>query len=214
MDHGFESSLFDKLDEILAWKMVERRARRRYRPRQFIAQTLQKRQIRAQLTDLTRVAQDEWRDQLARIAQIDRLDLRDREIRDASDLARMGPDLGRGGLGKRAQIEIWNAGGISLPCEDRLLGGAPILSIGKLSSSVRMRARYHCRGNGGARSMRSEEHTSELQSLMRISYAVFCLKKKKKNQQDLTSQQDKSTNNKKQHTHSNDIYKTTHKPIQ
>src|SRR3546814_5276655 len=30
---------------------------------------------------------------------------------------------------------------------------------------------------------RSEEHTSELQSLMRISYAVFCLKKKKQNQQ-------------------------------
>src|SRR3546814_6727189 len=29
---------------------------------------------------------------------------------------------------------------------------------------------------------RSEEHTSELQSLMRISYAVFCLKKKNKNQ--------------------------------
>src|SRR3546814_6332439 len=31
-----------------------------------------------------------------------------------------------------------------------------------------------------SRSRRSEEHTSELQSLMRISYAVFCLKKKKK----------------------------------
>src|SRR3546814_2066055 len=30
---------------------------------------------------------------------------------------------------------------------------------------------------------RSEEHTSELQSLMRISYAVFCLKKKKKSKQ-------------------------------
>src|SRR3546814_4291815 len=30
-----------------------------------------------------------------------------------------------------------------------------------------------------APNMRSEEHTSELQSLMRISYAVFCLKKKK-----------------------------------
>src|SRR3546814_6263585 len=29
--------------------------------------------------------------------------------------------------------------------------------------------------------IRSEEHTSELQSLMRISYAVFCLKKKKQN---------------------------------
>src|SRR3546814_1784764 len=37
-------------------------------------------------------------------------------------------------------------------------------------------------GNGGYSSpgwSRSEEHTSELQSLMRISYAVFCLKKKK-----------------------------------
>src|SRR3546814_5020123 len=32
----------------------------------------------------------------------------------------------------------------------------------------------------GARRARSEEHTSELQSLMRISYAVFCLKKKNK----------------------------------
>src|SRR3546814_5288237 len=36
------------------------------------------------------------------------------------------------------------------------------------------------RGQGdGGRPRRSEEHTSELQSLMRISYAVFCLKKKK-----------------------------------
>src|SRR3546814_10085075 len=37
------------------------------------------------------------------------------------------------------------------------------------------------RGIDGKR-LRSEEHTSELQSLMRISYAVFCLKKKKKSQ--------------------------------
>src|SRR3546814_7287899 len=34
-----------------------------------------------------------------------------------------------------------------------------------------------------ARAARSEEHTSELQSLMRISYAVFCLKKKKNHRQ-------------------------------
>src|SRR3546814_10215679 len=34
------------------------------------------------------------------------------------------------------------------------------------------------RGRGAVPSPRSEEHTSELQSLMRISYAVFCLKKK------------------------------------
>src|SRR3546814_4389453 len=38
-------------------------------------------------------------------------------------------------------------------------------------------------GREGSTSDRSEEHTSELQSLMRISYAVFCLKKKKPNLQ-------------------------------
>src|SRR3546814_14475533 len=36
---------------------------------------------------------------------------------------------------------------------------------------------------------RSEEHTSELQSLMRISYAVFCLKKKKIKEQNTTQEQ-------------------------
>src|SRR3546814_778366 len=35
-------------------------------------------------------------------------------------------------------------------------------------------------GRAASATVRSEEHTSELQSLMRISYAVFCLKKKKK----------------------------------
>src|SRR3546814_4553459 len=40
-----------------------------------------------------------------------------------------------------------------------------------------------------AAQQRSEEHTSELQSLMRISYAVFCLKKKKKNTSILYEQQ-------------------------
>src|SRR3546814_6175636 len=43
------------------------------------------------------------------------------------------------------------------------------------------------------RSTRSEEHTSELQSLMRISYAVFCLKKKntnKKTKSDVISNQE------------------------
>src|SRR3546814_3410822 len=44
------------------------------------------------------------------------------------------------------------------------------------------RQRDHQPGHG-FHTRRSEEHTSELQSLMRISYAVFCLKKKKKNQQ-------------------------------
>src|SRR3546814_5261292 len=45
-------------------------------------------------------------------------------------------------------------------------------AIGKAEDRSRVRRRPAHR--------RSEEHTSELQSLMRISYAVFCLKKKKK----------------------------------
>src|SRR3546814_6300504 len=43
-------------------------------------------------------------------------------------------------------------------------------------------------------SIRSEEHTSELQSLMRISYAVFCLKKKNNNKK--TRKQQKHTRHK------------------
>src|SRR3546814_8039668 len=45
-------------------------------------------------------------------------------------------------------------------------------------------------------SYRSEEHTSELQSLMRISYAVFCLKKKTKTTTIILLQQTTHTNNK------------------
>src|SRR3546814_1367729 len=41
--------------------------------------------------------------------------------------------------------------------------------------------------------VRSEEHTSELQSLMRISYAVFCLKKKKRDKEEVVMRFDKST---------------------
>src|SRR3546814_9185357 len=47
-------------------------------------------------------------------------------------------------------------------------------TVGKSSR----KAQCLCRWFAGLRD-RSEEHTSELQSLMRISYAVFCLKKKK-----------------------------------
>src|SRR3546814_7076749 len=39
----------------------------------------------------------------------------------------------------------------------------------------------HCHAGAAVAAVRSEEHTSELQSLMRISYAVFCLKKKNTN---------------------------------
>src|SRR3546814_7931032 len=52
-------------------------------------------------------------------------------------------------------------------------------------------------------SNRSEEHTSELQSLMRISYAVFCLKKKNNNERNTTLRKD----NRQRHTHIR-IYET------
>src|SRR3546814_1122593 len=47
-------------------------------------------------------------------------------------------------------------------------------------------------------SRRSEEHTSELQSLMRISYAVFCLKKKKNRIDNVSNKSTKKTESYKQ----------------
>src|SRR3546814_7853409 len=59
---------------------------------------------------------------------------------------------------------------------------------------------------------RSEEHTSELQSLMRISYAVFCLKKKKKlynNTKKVTTETNKKENVDQHHTHNKIKYRYT-----
>src|SRR3546814_6885907 len=58
---------------------------------------------------------------------------------------------------------------------DRRLGGG-VAGHAALPDHPRHRAEIDDRAAAGRR--RSEEHTSELQSLMRISYAVFCLKKK------------------------------------
>src|SRR3546814_5812360 len=56
---------------------------------------------------------------------------------------------------------------------------AGVLALaGVLRSLAAGRHRGTAAGRAGT-ALRSEEHTSELQSLMRISYAVFCLKKKK-----------------------------------
>src|SRR3546814_4534423 len=52
---------------------------------------------------------------------------------------------------------------------------------------------------------RSEEHTSELQSLMRISYAVFCLKKKKGQ----TQKTETTTTTKRTYMSENDTYTNT-----
>src|SRR3546814_4457984 len=67
--------------------------------------------------------------------------------------------------------------------EDVIVGGRVLVVGGALAHAGDLDARgtRDVTGVGGHRvgARRSEEHTSELQSLMRISYAVFCLKKKK-----------------------------------
>src|SRR3546814_1530083 len=60
----------------------------------------------------------------------------------------------------------------------------------KRSCSIAVAARKVSMTGGACRVLRltrSEEHTSELQSLMRISYAVFCLKKKKQKDENNTT---------------------------
>src|SRR3546814_5161108 len=68
--------------------------------------------------------------------------------------------------------------GLSVQAAGRTMGGTRFPELAD-------RARHRAAGTTGCgagglsrRTIRSEEHTSELQSLMRISYAVFCLKKK------------------------------------
>src|SRR3546814_7399271 len=93
------------------------------------------------------------------------------------------------------QGALWHRLGLDGCRRSLLFGGSPIYAR---SAAVRPaagrepagpdQARQHAQRNlariAGRASRRppdrSEEHTSELQSLMRISYAVFCLKKKKK----------------------------------
>src|SRR3546814_10426076 len=65
-------------------------------------------------------------------------------------------------------------------CEDAAgIGGGDDVSPLILAEAPGMRQGRRRDVDAGAEAARSEEHTSELQSLMRISYAVFCLKKKK-----------------------------------
>src|SRR3546814_10111866 len=66
---------------------------------------------------------------------------------------------------------------VQLGFEELRLQAANLRMNGKLDEN-RLRVAAADGSKNGA--LRSEEHTSELQSLMRISYAVFCLKKKKK----------------------------------
>src|SRR3546814_3727811 len=76
-------------------------------------------------------------------------------------------------ISRDRQILIEEIGGIAIVCQNPAnLGGSDDHDVGLL-------ARHPVEGRRLILQVhRSEEHTSELQSLMRISYAVFCLKKK------------------------------------
>src|SRR3546814_4874401 len=78
-------------------------------------------------------------------------------------------------LGEGARVMLVDIDQDGLDATRQALGGGDRIAITKADVSNESDvARY---------AERSEEHTSELQSLMRISYAVFCLKKKKDNTQ-------------------------------
>src|SRR3546814_7015377 len=80
----------------------------------------------------------------------------------------------------------WSSAGPQLPGQAQLTGDHGKAGIAVKRNRSRAKIGLQPVGGKSARrnctSHRSEEHTSELQLLMRISYAVFCLKKKKKTQ--------------------------------
>src|SRR3546814_7041016 len=77
------------------------------------------------------------------------------------------------------RVSLWGKRGESL--QPYLLKGVKVAISGEFETSeYEGKTQLNIRANEVDIMSRSEEHTSELQSLMRISYAVFCLKKKKK----------------------------------
>src|SRR3546814_7904207 len=83
--------------------------------------------------------------------------------------------------------------GIAISGEGRGVHRAPAWAGAAASSSSVLRPRRRIRSSTSGH--RSEEPTSELQSLMRISYAVFCLKKKKRTKaQNTINMNDKKNN--------------------
>src|SRR3546814_3351827 len=85
---------------------------------------------------------------------------------------------------RAAHAELAVALGVAVAEGDRVEVVPDPQQVRRLAGADEARhARVGVLGGGGDR---SEEHTSELQSLMRISYAVFCLKKKKTNAEHTT----------------------------
>src|SRR3546814_10259741 len=93
---------------------------------------------------------------------------------------RRSSDLQDGGAAGRAGCVRARGAGSRVYAGGAAGNGRQLAGAGGAAGDVRNGARLPAaHGPGYDRPGRSEEHTSELQSLMRISYAVFCLKKKK-----------------------------------
>src|SRR3546814_7152839 len=91
----------------------------------------------------------------------------------------VGEAFGRGNtLAGRRGPALFADGAAQRLCVRGFCVGAHAAAIGAFALPSTGRTRW-CMPAQENTSSRSEEHTSELQSLMRISYAVFCLKKKK-----------------------------------
>src|SRR3546814_8091454 len=111
--------------------------------------------------------------------------LLDQRVPGAAALAAPGPlgrdgaavlaDVVRAGLGHGQRSALWRRRAMPY-------AHLPWIVILGLDPSIQGNRSVTCPWTLGSRPDRSEEHTSELQSLMRISYAVFCLKKKKTKQ--------------------------------
>src|SRR3546814_10351476 len=98
---------------------------------------------------------------------------------DAEDDLRSGDLLGRAGEADEAGMEVGDVAGEQRGSVARGIDGdEERLHLRRRGAQgVQRRGQL---GKLGRADVRSEEHTSELQSLMRISYAVFCLKKQRK----------------------------------
>src|SRR3546814_3880014 len=87
--------------------------------------------------------------------------------------------LGSGELGREFVISAKRLGCHIIACDS--YAGAPAMQVADAFEVFSMLDGDALRAAIEKHRPRSEEHTSELQSLMRISYAVFCLKKKRNN---------------------------------
>src|SRR3546814_9711027 len=93
------------------------------------------------------------------------------------------PQVVPGPMGARAAVDVGvdGAGGHRAQVEGDCAVGPELLPAepprGQAGEADEGIAKHGAAGRGQRRPVRSEEHTSELQSLMRIAYAVFCWKR-------------------------------------